>query len=166
VETPVLHWSFPHKTLPAPAFTPPPPAAEDLNPDGAVGSSIITAHEVLGCCLCSIDEMLIHFSLVSDRWMTTHTPPLELMGGSVVTGCTAPGFPPCSGTCCTASATRGFPRTMAAHTVSSGWALQGPCGHYDSPHQSDHDSLVYHGSGRRPRQHSGEGCPPGPHGVL
>jgi hypothetical protein len=33
------------------------------------------------------------FSLVFDRWMTTPTPPLESTNGSVVTGCTAPGFP-------------------------------------------------------------------------
>jgi hypothetical protein len=68
-----------------------------------------------------MDEMLIHFSLVFDRWMTTPTPPLEPMDGSIVTDCTAPGFPPCSGTCCTDSATRGSPRTMAARTVSLGW---------------------------------------------
>jgi hypothetical protein len=74
-----------------------------------------------GCYLCSMDEMLIRFSLVFKRWMTTSTPPLEPTDGSVVTGCTAPGFPPCSETCCTASATRSFPRTMAAHTVSLGW---------------------------------------------
>jgi hypothetical protein len=56
---------------------------------------------VLVCCLCSMDEMLIHFSLVSDRWMTTPMPHLEQTDGSVVMGCTAPGFLPCSGTCCT-----------------------------------------------------------------
>jgi hypothetical protein len=76
---------------------------------------------VLVCCLCSMDEMLICFSLVFDRWMTTLTPPLEPMDGSVVTGCTAPGFLPCFGTCCTASATRIFPRTVAVRTVSTGW---------------------------------------------
>jgi hypothetical protein len=70
--------------------------------------------------------------------MTTHMPPLEPTDGSVVIGCTAPGFPPCFGTCCTASATRGFPRTVAAHTISGWW----------------------------PRWHPGEGCPPGPHEVL
>jgi hypothetical protein len=32
-----------------------------------------------------------------------------------------PGFPPCFRTCCTASATRVFPRTVAVHTISSGW---------------------------------------------
>jgi hypothetical protein len=69
-----------------------------------------------------MDEMLIHFSLVFDRWMTTPTSPLELMNGSVATGCTAPSFPPCSGTCCTASATQDFPHTVAAHTISSGWS--------------------------------------------
>jgi hypothetical protein len=76
---------------------------------------------VLVCCICSMDEMLIRFSLVFDRWMTTPTPPLEPMNGSVVMGCTAPGFPPCFGTCCTASAIRVFPRTVAVRTVSSGW---------------------------------------------
>jgi hypothetical protein len=60
-------------------------------------------------------------SLVFDRWMTTPMPPLELTDGSVVTGYTAPGFPPCSGTCCTASDTWGSPRTVVVHTVSSGW---------------------------------------------
>jgi hypothetical protein len=75
---------------------------------------------VLVCCLCSMDEILIHFSLVFDRWTTTPTPPSERMDGSVVMGCTAPVFPPCSGMCCTSLATRGFPRTMAAPTVSSG----------------------------------------------
>jgi hypothetical protein len=53
--------------------------------------------------------------------MTTPTPPLEPTDGSIVTGCTAPGFPPCSGMCCTASATRGFLRTVAIRTVSLGW---------------------------------------------
>jgi hypothetical protein len=73
------------------------------------------------CCLHSMDEMLIRFSLVFDRWMTTPTPPLEPTDGSVVTGCTAPSFLPCFGTCCTASATLVFPRTVAVCTVSSGW---------------------------------------------
>jgi hypothetical protein len=73
------------------------------------------------CCLCSMDGMLIRFSIVFDRWMTTPTPLLELTDGSVVTGHTAPGFPPCSETCCTILATRGSPRTMAARTISMGW---------------------------------------------
>jgi hypothetical protein len=68
-----------------------------------------------------MDEMLICFSIVFDKWMTTPTPPLELTDGSVVTGCTAPGFPPCFGTCCAASATWGIPRTVAARTIISGW---------------------------------------------
>jgi hypothetical protein len=75
----------------------------------------------LVCCLCSMDEMLIRFFLVFDRWMTTPTPPLEPTDGSVVTGCTAPGFPPCSRTCCTTSATWGSLHTMAARTISLGW---------------------------------------------
>jgi hypothetical protein len=48
-----------------------------------------------------MDEMLIRFSLISIRWMTTPTPPLESTDGSVAMGCIAPGFPPCSGMCCT-----------------------------------------------------------------
>jgi hypothetical protein len=75
---------------------------------------------VLVCCPCSMNEMLIHFSFVFDKWMTTPMPPLEPTDGSVVMGCTAPSFPPCSGTCCTVSATRGFPRTMTTHTISLG----------------------------------------------
>jgi hypothetical protein len=82
---------------------------------------VVVYFGVLVCCLCSMDEMLIHFSLVFDRWMTTSMPPLEPTDGSVVIGCTAPGFLPCSRTCCTASATRGFPRIAAARTISSGW---------------------------------------------
>jgi hypothetical protein len=39
-----------------------------------------------------MDEMLIRFSLIFDRWMTTPTPPLEPTDGSVVTG-HRPGFP-------------------------------------------------------------------------
>jgi hypothetical protein len=35
-----------------------------------------------------MDEMLIRFSLVFDRWMTTPMSPLEPTDGSVVTGCT------------------------------------------------------------------------------
>jgi hypothetical protein len=42
------------------------------------------------------------------------------MDGSVAMGCTVPAFRPCSGTCFTVSATQGLPRTMVAHTVSSG----------------------------------------------
>jgi hypothetical protein len=67
-----------------------------------------------------MDEMLIHFSLVFDRWMTTPTLSLEPMDGYVVTDCTAPGFPPCSGTCCTILATQGFPRTIVTRTISLG----------------------------------------------
>jgi hypothetical protein len=78
---------------------------------------------VLVCCLYSMDEMLIRFSLLFDRWMTTPTPPLEPTDSSIVMGCNASGFPPYSGTCCTALATRGFPCTMAAHTISSGWGV-------------------------------------------
>jgi hypothetical protein len=75
---------------------------------------------VLVCCLCSMDEMLIRFSLIFYRWMTTPMPSLEPTDGSVVMGCTAPVFPPCSGTCCTALSTRGFLRTVTTRTVSSG----------------------------------------------
>jgi hypothetical protein len=75
---------------------------------------------VLVCCLCSMDEMLIRFSLVFDKWMTTPTPPSEPMDGSVRMGCTTPAFPPCSEMSCTALATWGVPRTMVTHTVSSG----------------------------------------------
>jgi hypothetical protein len=73
------------------------------------------------CCPCSMDEMLICFSLVFNRWTTTPMPPSEMTDGSVVSGYTAPVFPPCSGMYCTALATQEFPLTMAAHTVSSGW---------------------------------------------
>jgi hypothetical protein len=48
-------------------------------------------------------------------------PPLEPTDNFIVTGCTAPGFPPYSGTCCTALVTRGFPRTVAARIISLGW---------------------------------------------
>jgi hypothetical protein len=78
---------------------------------------------VLVCCLCSMDKMLIRFSLVFDRWMTILTPPSEPTDGSVVTGCTAPVFPPCFGTCYTALATRGFPHTMAARAISLCWGV-------------------------------------------
>jgi hypothetical protein len=89
---------------------------------------------VLVCCLCSMDEMLIRFSLVFDRWTTTHMPPSEPTDGSVVTGCTAPIFPPCSGTCCTVLATRD-PRVPWPPIPSVRvWAQQGPCGHSGSPH--------------------------------
>jgi hypothetical protein len=67
-----------------------------------------------------MDEMLIHFSLVFDRWTTTPMPPLESTDDSVVMGCTALVFPPCSGTCCTTLATQGLPRTMVTRTVSLG----------------------------------------------
>jgi hypothetical protein len=66
-----------------------------------------------------MDEMLIHFSFVFDRWISTPTPPTKTMDGSVVTGCTAPAFPPYSRTCCTALVTQGLPHTMVARTVSS-----------------------------------------------
>jgi hypothetical protein len=75
---------------------------------------------VLVCCLYLMDEMLIHFSLVFDRWTTTPMPLSEPTDGTVVTGCTALAFPPCSGMCCTTLATREIPRTMVTHTVSSG----------------------------------------------
>jgi hypothetical protein len=67
-----------------------------------------------------MDGMLIHFFLVFDRWMTTPMPPLELTDGSVATGCTTPAFLPCAGTCCTALAIRGLPRTVDACTISLG----------------------------------------------
>jgi hypothetical protein len=70
-----------------------------------------------------MDEMLIHFSLIFDRWMTTPTPSSEPTDGSCATCCTALVFPPCSGTCCTALATRGLQHTMVAHTVSSGFGV-------------------------------------------
>jgi hypothetical protein len=44
----------------------------------------------LVCCLYSMDEMLIHFSFVFDRWTTTLTPPSELTDGFVAMGCTVP----------------------------------------------------------------------------
>ena len=102
---------------------------------------------VLVCCLCSMDEILIRFSLVFDRWMITPTPPLEPMDGSVVMGCTAQVSHPASGRVA-------LVRLHGASHVS--WppipsvqarALQCPCGHYGSPHRPDHDGLVYHGSG-------------------
>jgi hypothetical protein len=74
---------------------------------------------VLICCICSMDGMLILFSLVFDRWTTTRTPPSELTDGSVVTGCTASVFPTCSGTCYTALATRRSPHVVTARTTSS-----------------------------------------------
>jgi hypothetical protein len=76
---------------------------------------------VLVCCICSMDEILIHFSLIFDRWTTTPTPPLEPMDGSVVMGCTAPVFPHCYRTCYTILATWGFLCTVVAHTISLGW---------------------------------------------
>jgi hypothetical protein len=75
---------------------------------------------VLVCCIYLMDEMLIHFSHVFDRWTTTPTPPLEPMDGSVVTGCTTLTFPPCSGTCYTALARRGLLHIVVARTISSG----------------------------------------------
>jgi hypothetical protein len=44
-----------------------------------------------------MDEMLFHFSLVFDKWITIPTPPSEPMDGSVVTGCTTPVFHPAPG---------------------------------------------------------------------
>jgi hypothetical protein len=76
---------------------------------------------VLVCCLYLMDEMLIRFSLVFDRWTTTPMPPSEPTDGSVVMGCTAPVFPPCYGTCCTALATRGFSHTVVVCIISSRW---------------------------------------------
>jgi hypothetical protein len=75
---------------------------------------------VLVCCLSSMDEMLIHFSLVFDRWMTTPTQPSELMDGSVATGCTTLVFPRCFKMCCTALAKQGPPRTVVIRTINSG----------------------------------------------
>jgi hypothetical protein len=82
--------------------------------------AVVVYLEFWVCCLCSMDEVLIHFSLVFDRWTTIPTPPLELTDGSVVTSCTAPIFPPCSGACCTILATQGPPHTMVIRIVSSG----------------------------------------------
>jgi hypothetical protein len=89
---------------------------------------------VLVCCLCSMNEMLIHFSLVFDRWMTTSTPPSKPTDGSVVMVCTAPVFPPCSRTCYTALATRGPHISWSSIPSVRAWALQGPRGHSSSPH--------------------------------
>jgi hypothetical protein len=82
---------------------------------------VVVYFGVLVCCLCSIDEILIRFSLIFDRWMTTPTPPLEPIDGSVAMGCTTLGFPLCSRTCCTALATRGFSCITVACTISLGW---------------------------------------------
>jgi hypothetical protein len=108
---------------------------------------VVVYFGVLVCSLCSMDEMLIRFSLVCDRWMTTPMPHFEPMDGSVMTGCTAPGFLPCS--------RRVAPlRLHGASRVSRppipsvrDGVLQGPCGHSSSPHRPNHDGLVYHGSG-------------------
>jgi hypothetical protein len=75
---------------------------------------------VLVCCLYLMDEMLIHFSLVFDRWMTTPMPPSEPTDGSVATGCTTLTFPPCSGTCYAALARQGLLHIVVARTISSG----------------------------------------------
>jgi hypothetical protein len=40
---------------------------------------------VLVCCLCSMDEIFIHFFRVFDIWITNPTPPSEPTDGSVVT---------------------------------------------------------------------------------
>jgi hypothetical protein len=61
---------------------------------------------ILVYCLYSLDEMLIRFSLVFDRWMTMPTPPSELTDGFIATGC------------CTVSATRGLPRTTNSKVVA------------------------------------------------
>jgi hypothetical protein len=45
-----------------------------------------------------MDEMLICFSFIFDRWMTIPMPPSEPTDGSVAMGCTTPIFPPYSGT--------------------------------------------------------------------
>jgi hypothetical protein len=73
----------------------------------------------LVCCLCSMDEMLIRFSFVFDRWTTTPTPPSKPTDGSIMMGCTIPGLRPCSETCYTVSVTRGLPHTTVTHTISS-----------------------------------------------
>jgi hypothetical protein len=88
---------------------------------------------VLVCCLYLMDEMLIRFSLVFDRWTTTPMPPSEPMDGSIAMGCTAPTFPPCSRMCCTTLATRGLPRTVVARTISSGVDTARSRGHPGSP---------------------------------
>jgi hypothetical protein len=72
------------------------------------------------CCLYSIDEMLIRFSLVFDRWTTTPTLSSEPADGFIATGCTVLASLPYSGTCCATLSIRGPPRTVAAHTVRSG----------------------------------------------
>jgi hypothetical protein len=55
--------------------------------------------------------------------------------------------PPCSGTCCTASATWGFSRIAAARTVSSGW---GCCKvHVDIPaHPTDPTMMAWFTTGQ------------------
>jgi hypothetical protein len=42
--------------------------------------------------VASMQEMLIRFSFIFNRWTTTPTPPLELTDGFVATGCTVPFF--------------------------------------------------------------------------
>jgi hypothetical protein len=94
-----------------------------------------------------MDEILIRFSPVLDRWMTTPTPPLELTDGSVAMGCTAPGshLPPrrVAPFWLHGASRVPWPPVLL---VRAG-AMQGPCGHSGSPHRPDHDGLVYHGSG-------------------
>jgi hypothetical protein len=75
---------------------------------------------VLVCCLGSMDEILISFSFVLNRWMTTPMPFSEPTDGTIAMGCTVPGLRPCSRTCCTISVTWGLPRTVAVRTISSG----------------------------------------------
>jgi hypothetical protein len=45
---------------------------------------------ILVYCLYSMDEILIRFSLIFDRWTTTPTPPSELTNHFIVMGCTVP----------------------------------------------------------------------------
>jgi hypothetical protein len=91
---------------------------------------VVVYFGVLVCCLCSMDEMLIRFSLVSDRWMTIPTPPLEPMNDSAATGCTTLLWYVlhCFGYM-GLLAYRGRPYRQFGLGV-----LQGPCGHSGSPH--------------------------------
>jgi hypothetical protein len=73
-----------------------------------------------GGCLCSMDEILICFSFVFDRWTTTPMPHSKPTDSFIAIGCTIPVSPCYSETCCTALATWGLPRTMAVHAISSG----------------------------------------------
>jgi hypothetical protein len=62
-----------------------------------------------------MEEMLICFFFVFDRWMTPPTPSSKPTDGFVAIGCTVPVFLPCSRTCCTALATRGLPPVYHGH---------------------------------------------------